>query len=83
MTASEVLVQLDAIEAMERGIVGARQSVARSLRTIRVDAGLSLRDVAPHVHCTAATLSNIERGTTFRSKTVRQIAIWYNKHLAA
>jgi DNA-binding XRE family transcriptional regulator len=83
MTAQDVLVQLDAIDAMERGLAGARMSVAQSLHTLRVEAGLSLRDVAPHVGVTGATVHNIERGKTWTAKTVRRLAVWYSKHLNA
>jgi DNA-binding XRE family transcriptional regulator len=83
LTASEVLVQLDAIDAMELSLVAARNSVARSLRTLRLEAGLSLRDVAPSLGVTAQTVNNIERGKTWTAKTVRRLAVYYSKLSAA
>lgn len=83
MLASEVLVQLDAIEAMERGLAGQRKHVARAFLALRRDAGLSLRDVAPEVGITSVTINNIERGKTFRMASVRRLAKYYAKLEAA
>lgn len=79
MTAAEVLVQLDAIDALERKLTAERKTVARALRTLRTDAGLTLRDVAPKVGITHATISNIESGRTFRPANVRRLAKYYAK----
>lgn len=83
MTPTEVLVQLDAIEAMERGMTGTRRSVAMAIREQREKRELSLRDVAPHVGVTHATLSNIENGKTWTTGTVRKVARYYQKLNAA
>ena len=83
MSPSEILVQLDVIDAMERGIVSSRESVARSLRELRLEAGISLRDVAPSVGMTAQTIHNLERGRTWTTKRVRRLAVYYSKLAAA
>jgi len=83
MTGSDVLVQIDRIESLEREAVGIRKLVARALLRLREDAGLTLRAVAPHVRTTAATVHNIERGKTWRTKTARALARFYSKQSAA
>lgn len=83
MTATEPAVQIDQIEAMECDLVSARRAVARTLRFKRETAGLSLRDVAPKLRISAAALSNIERGKSWRTRTIRRLASFYEKHLTA
>ena len=82
MTPSEVLVQLDVMEATERGLVKERKTIALSLRALRVVAGLSLREVAPTIGVTAQTVHNIERGRTWTTKTARALARFYKQSAA-
>lgn len=83
MTATEVIVQLDAIEATEKALAVTRRSVARAFLSLRKEAGLSLREVAPEVGLTSTTIHNIESGHTFRMRNVRKLARYYAKHEAA
>jgi ribosome-binding protein aMBF1 (putative translation factor) len=78
MNATEPAVQIDQIEAMERDLVTARRAVARTLRFKRETVGLSLRDVAPKLRLSAAALSNIERGKSWRTRTIRRLAKFYD-----
>ena len=83
MTVPEPAVQIEQIAAMERELENARRAVARTLRFKRETAGLSLRDVAPRLRLSAAALSNIERGQSWRTRTIRRLALFYEKHLTA
>lgn len=83
MTDVGTLVQIERVEALEKELADTRRSVARSLRVTRETSELSLRDVAPKVRLTAAALSMIERGQTWKTKTIRRVAQVYEKLSAA
>lgn len=78
MTDAGTLVQIERVEALERELAETRRAVARSLRYTRETASLSLRDVAPKVRLTPAALSNIERGESWKTKTIRRVAKFYD-----
>jgi ribosome-binding protein aMBF1 (putative translation factor) len=77
MSPAETLVQIDQIESVERLLAGLQQSAAQALQRDREHAGLSLREVAPHIGMTAATLHNLERGKHWRSAFARRVAEFY------
>jgi DNA-binding XRE family transcriptional regulator len=83
MTPAEVLDALETYEAIERGQMRRRKGIARALRQLREERKLSLRDVAPHLHITAATLSNLERGATWKAPTLWRALRYYEKLTAA
>lgn len=73
-----LVAQVDRIDRMEEDTKKAQVQMARVLYLTRELAGLSLRDVAPKVGMTAAQISNIERGKSWKTKTVRRIARFYD-----
>jgi ribosome-binding protein aMBF1 (putative translation factor) len=74
----ELVVQVQRVAESESALATARKEVARSLRRRREDRGLSLRQVAPKVRLTAPTISQIERGEMWRTKTVLRLAKFYD-----
>lgn len=83
MTDVGTLVQIERVEQLEKELADTRRAVARSLRFSRETAAVSLREVAPKVRLTAAALSMIERGQTWKTKTIRRVAAVYEKLNAA
>lgn len=74
MVTTGALVHIERVEALEKEMSGLKAVVGQLLRIARESAGLSLWDVAPDVGLTAMALSNIERGKSWRTKTVREYA---------
>jgi DNA-binding transcriptional regulator YiaG len=69
--------QVEAVEALEKELSARRKQAAATLRIVREGLELSLRDVAPAVNLTAAGLSNLEIGKSWRTETARRIAQFY------
>lgn len=68
---------LDTIRHLESELADKRRATGQELRAIREGAGLSLREVAPKTKVTAATLSLIETGKIWNTKTVTRVAKVY------
>jgi DNA-binding transcriptional regulator YiaG len=69
--------QVEAVEALEKELAARRKQAAATLRIVREGLELSLRDVAPAVNLTAAGLSNLEIGKSWKTPTARRVAEHY------
>ena len=74
MVPTGAVVHIERVEALEKEVSGLVPVIGQLLRIARESAGLSLRDVAPKVRLTAQGISDIERGKSWRTKTVRRYA---------
>lgn len=77
------VVQVTRVAELEERLEVARQETAKTLRRLREDHELSLRDVAPKVKLTPTSLLKIERGESWRTKTVERLARYYESLSAA
>jgi ribosome-binding protein aMBF1 (putative translation factor) len=83
MVRNGLVAQVDKVGALEAELADLQVAVGRRLRVTREDAELSLRDVAQKVRLSTATLSNIERGASWKTRTVRRVAVFYESLSAA
>lgn len=83
MADSGPVVQVSRVAELEEQLDVARKEAAKTIRRLREDRELSLRDVAPKVKLTPTSLLKIERGESWRTKTVERIARFYESLSAA
>jgi ribosome-binding protein aMBF1 (putative translation factor) len=72
-----IMTNVDRVRYLEAELREAKLTTARALREAREAAGLSLRDVSPRVRLSAPTLSLVERGIVWNTKTVTRVAKVY------
>ncbi len=59
-----------------RGRIPSQNRLGEILRLYRTVRGLSLRDVAPHIGISSATLMRIETGQAFDAATLMKLWMW-------
>lgn len=76
-------VQIARVARLEQQLADARQRAGAALRAERESRGLSLRDVAPHVHLSAGAISELERAETWSTPTAVRVLQHYRPTAAA
>jgi DNA-binding XRE family transcriptional regulator len=76
---------VDAVEVvrqMESELDVKRKEVAKALRTERLNRNLTLEHIAKRVRLTRASVHNIEKGKSWKTKTVLRVARFFDKAAA-
>ena len=79
MPSDDIALQLAPAIRLERELEEERRRIAFALRSKREGSGTSLRELAVKAGVSAPSLSNIERGEQWETKTIVRLARIYDR----
>ena len=74
---------IETVRNLEAELETKRREAGRVLRSARRRLKLTMRDVAPKVKMSAATIHNVEKCKVWKTKTAQRLARFYEQQNAA